>query len=119
MQPKLLPLSLREGNLTADGGFTVLSCLGSAVTARRDRCMESALVLGISAHGPAASRLDTVLGNLMCNRCAGIGVFNKAITERSTFKNNHVTSGGKQCSGCRCLDPLSGRLRLACKSRSI
>ena len=44
--PKTLPLSVREGNLTADGGFTVLNSLGDAVTARRDRCMESALVLG-------------------------------------------------------------------------
>ena len=76
--PKTLPLSVREGNLTADGGFTVLNSLGDAVTARRDRCMESALVLGISAHGPAASRLDTVLGNLVCNRCAGTAVFNEA-----------------------------------------
>ena len=76
--PKLLPLSVKEGNLTADGGFTVLNCLGSAVTARRDRCMESAVVLGISAHGPAASRLDTVLGNLVCTRCAGNPVLNNA-----------------------------------------
>ena len=68
-QPKPLRLSCKHGQLTAEGGFTILDNVPANITVHSAKQLDSALVLGMRTEdGAAYSSLDTGLGNLRCTR---------------------------------------------------
>ena len=68
-QSKLVGVSLQDGRISTEAGFSILEGVNSAFTARRDNSMPSAIVLRLTSHRKA-SILDLPLGRLHCKRWA-------------------------------------------------
>ena len=66
-QSKLVGVSLQDGKIVTEAGFSILEGVSSAFTARKDNSLPSAIVLSLTSH-KKASILDQPLGRLNCKR---------------------------------------------------